>query len=187
MGVSWPPWPMTATWPSATHCTTRCSCGPRSAWAWLGYSPLPFPVEVWGPLRGKWREPERAPGTLQPAPETRGAMSRAWAGSGALGVSAFHNRLEATSKGPHQGLFLERAAEETASRGSKGVSARVPCRGPCSPGARVRAQCLQLCLTLCDPMDCILPGSSVRGISQARILEWVAFPFPGDLPHPGIE
>ena len=32
----------------------------------------------------------------------------------------------------------------------------------------------QLCLTLCDPMDCSLPGSSVHGISQARILEWVA-------------
>ena len=30
------------------------------------------------------------------------------------------------------------------------------------------------CLTLCDPMDCILPGSSVHGIFQARILEWVA-------------
>ena len=33
------------------------------------------------------------------------------------------------------------------------------------------------CLTLCNPMDCSLPGSSVRGISQARILEWVAISF----------
>ena len=32
----------------------------------------------------------------------------------------------------------------------------------------------QSCLTLCDPMDCRLPGSSVHGILQARILEWVA-------------
>ena len=32
----------------------------------------------------------------------------------------------------------------------------------------------QLCLTLCDPTDCSLPGSSVHGIFQARILEWVA-------------
>ena len=32
----------------------------------------------------------------------------------------------------------------------------------------------QPCLTLCDPMDCSPPGSSVHGISQARILEWVA-------------
>ena len=35
----------------------------------------------------------------------------------------------------------------------------------------------QLCLTLCDPMDYGLSGSSVHGILQARILEWVAFPF----------
>ena len=34
----------------------------------------------------------------------------------------------------------------------------------------------QLCLTLCDPMDCSLPGSSVHEILQARILEWVAMP-----------
>ena len=38
----------------------------------------------------------------------------------------------------------------------------------------------QLCLTLCNPMDCSPPGSSVHGIFQARILEWVAiFPFKG--------
>ena len=35
----------------------------------------------------------------------------------------------------------------------------------------------QLCLTLCDPMECFLPGSSVHGIIQARILEWVAILF----------
>ena len=35
----------------------------------------------------------------------------------------------------------------------------------------------QSCLTLCDPMDCSPPGSSVHGILQARILEWVAIPF----------
>ena len=46
---------------------------------------------------------------------------------------------------------------------------------------------LQLCLTLCDPMDCSLPGSSVHGILQARTLEWIAMPPPGDLPDPGIE
>ena len=35
----------------------------------------------------------------------------------------------------------------------------------------------QSCLTLCDPMDCSRPGSSVHGILQARILEWVAISF----------
>ena len=35
----------------------------------------------------------------------------------------------------------------------------------------------QSCPTLCDPMDCSLPGSSVHGIFQARVLEWVAISF----------
>ena len=43
------------------------------------------------------------------------------------------------------------------------------------------------CPTLCDSMDYGLPGFSVHGISQARILEWLPFPPPGELPDPGIE
>ena len=35
----------------------------------------------------------------------------------------------------------------------------------------------QSCLTLCDPMECSLPGFSIHGIFQARILEWVAISF----------
>ena len=35
----------------------------------------------------------------------------------------------------------------------------------------------QSCQTLCDPMDCSLPGSSVNGILQARVLEWIAISF----------
>ena len=35
----------------------------------------------------------------------------------------------------------------------------------------------QLCLTLHDPMDCSLPGSSIHGILQARVLEWAAITF----------
>jgi len=45
-------------------------------------------------------------------------------------------------------------------------------------------------LTFCDPVDCSLLGSSVHGILQARILEWVAIPFAKGsscLPDPGIE
>ena len=45
----------------------------------------------------------------------------------------------------------------------------------------------QLRLTLWDPMDCSLPGSSVHGILQARILEWVACSPPGDLPDSEIK
>ena len=37
---------------------------------------------------------------------------------------------------------------------------------------------VQSCLTLCDPMDCSLPGSSVSGIFQATVLEWFAISFP---------
>ena len=35
----------------------------------------------------------------------------------------------------------------------------------------------QLCLTLSNPMDCSLPGSSIHGIFQARVLEWIAIAF----------
>ena len=45
----------------------------------------------------------------------------------------------------------------------------------------------QLCLTLCDPLDYSPPGSTVHGILQVRILEWVAIPSPGgsSLPRDG--
>ena len=49
------------------------------------------------------------------------------------------------------------------------------------------AKWLQSCPTLCHPMDCSLPGSSVHGILQARILSRVRFPSPRDLPDPGIK
>ena len=39
---------------------------------------------------------------------------------------------------------------------------------------KVKVFITQSCLTLCDPLDCSPPGSSVCGILQARILEWVA-------------
>ena len=45
--------------------------------------------------------------------------------------------------------------------------------GPCMYVCEVA----QSCPTLCDPMDCSLPGSSVHGIFQARVLQWVAISF----------
>ena len=52
----------------------------------------------------------------------------------------------------------------------------------------VHAKSLQSCLALWDSMDCRPPDSSVRGILQARILEWVAMPSSrGNLPDAGIE
>ena len=47
------------------------------------------------------------------------------------------------------------------------------------PAAAAAAKSLQSCPTLCDPMDCSLPGPSVHGIFQARVLEWVAIAFSG--------
>ena len=44
----------------------------------------------------------------------------------------------------------------------------------CQRGVESESEVAQLHPTLCDPMDCSLPGLSVRGIFQARILEWVA-------------
>ena len=41
----------------------------------------------------------------------------------------------------------------------------------------VESEVAQSCLTLCDPTDCNLPGSSIHGIFQARILEWIAIYF----------
>ena len=43
------------------------------------------------------------------------------------------------------------------------------------------------CLTLCDPMGCTLPDSSVHGIFQARILEWVIISYSKGSSNPGIE
>ena len=47
--------------------------------------------------------------------------------------------------------------------------------------------CLDTVSRLCDPMDCSPPGASVHGTSQARILEWVAISFSGDVLGLGIE
>ena len=50
----------------------------------------------------------------------------------------------------------------------------------------MKVKVAQLCWTLCDPMEYRPPISSLHGILQARILEWVAISFFGDLPDPGI-
>ena len=57
--------------------------------------------------------------------------------------------------------------------------------GPIAAAAAAKE--LQPCLTLCDPIDGTPPGSSVPGILQEKILEWVAMSFSGDLPNTGIK
>ena len=49
------------------------------------------------------------------------------------------------------------------------------------------SEVVQLCPTLSDPMDCSLPGSSIHGIFQARVLKWVAIAFSGDVKSQLIE
>ena len=56
-----------------------------------------------------------------------------------------------------------------------------------SDAHRSESEAAQSCLTLCDHMDCSLPGSSIHEIFQARVLEWVAISYPEDLLDPGIE
>ena len=47
----------------------------------------------------------------------------------------------------------------------------------CDGSMKVKGLITQSCLTLCDPMDSNLPGSSIHGIPQARIVEWAAISF----------
>ena len=68
-----------------------------------------------------------------------------------------------------------------------------PCAGwlPCAPPyplyTAATAKSVQSCPTLCDPMDCSLPGSSVHGISRQEYWSALPLPPPGDLPDPLFE
>ena len=53
----------------------------------------------------------------------------------------------------------------------------------CLDEKKVKVLVTQSCLTLCDPIACSPSGSSVRGILQARILEWVAIPLSRGSSH----
>ena len=73
------------------------------------------------------------------------------------------------------------------------ISFQIPDSAP-GPGSQSKATCAtsarvlvaHLCLTVCNPMDCSLPGSSVHRLLQAGILEWLAISFSGGPPDPGI-
>ena len=56
-----------------------------------------------------------------------------------------------------------------------------------SHSADKKSEVAQSCPTLSNPMDCSLPGSSIYGVFQARILEWVAISFSRKSSNPGIE
>ena len=82
---------------------------------------------------------------------------------------------------PNRSLSWFTAARDHLRRGED-VTARQARQG--SPSPRPLCLVALLCPTLCDPMDHNPPGSSVRGLLQARILEWVAAPFSRESSQP---
>ena len=52
---------------------------------------------------------------------------------------------------------------------------------------KLKVKVVQSCPNLCNAVDCSLPGSSVHGILQKLYWSWQLFPYPRDLPNPGIE
>ena len=58
---------------------------------------------------------------------------------------------------------------------------------PPNAKSQSESEVVQLCPTLCDPVDCSLSGFSIHGILQARILEWVTISFSRGSSDPGIE
>ena len=98
-------------------------------------------------------------------------------------------RDEQTECSPSRWRQNQLALVSSTGRGKTGSCLRSFKRGP-SPedlNTYFSKEVAQLCLTLCDPMDCSPPGSSVHGIFQARVLSGLPFPSPVDLSNPGIE
>ena len=133
--------------------------------------------------------PQKAP--LQPRhPEKTLELSTSTGGGEvnrrqALWTPLRHPAPKAAVLGPHtnplhQGPFL-RPCDDT-----RGNSAHRLTQFPHPVHGCVHAKSLQSCLTLFDPPGCSPPGSSVHGILQARILEWVAMPSSRDLPDIGM-
>ena len=72
---------------------------------------------------------------------------------------------------PNPGIKLEAPAL------ASGFSTTEPCGKPIIMSIKKESKVAQSCPTLCNPMDCSLPVSSIHGIFQARVLEWVAISF----------
>ena len=72
---------------------------------------------------------------------------------------------------------------------SQGKNAGVGCHFllQCKMKVKSESEVAQSCPTLSDPMDCSLPGSSIHGIFQARVLEWGAIAFSDDQPRQQIK
>ena len=62
-------------------------------------------------------------------------------------------------------------------KGTQGSYSPEYALSPLETVLKCESEVVQSCLTLCDPMDCSLPGSSVHGLFQARVLEWISISF----------
>ena len=101
--------------------------------------------------------------------------------SGLRGLGAGHLELPASSVIPAVSfLYFGKAKFHTHTRAHTHTHAKKNLN-------YLTSEIAQSCPTLCDPMDCSPPSSSIHGIFQAGVLEWVAISFPGVLPNPGIE
>ena len=87
-----------------------------------------------------------------------------------LTLIAYQNHLG------HLNIFVYPRANESESLGMRSHHSE-----------KVKELVAPFCPTLCDPMNCSPPGSSVHGILQEWIMEWVAIPFSRDLPDSGIK
>ena len=90
------------------------------------------------------------------------ALGREWSGGRLKEISGGLKTAHVESRKKVEGDFLGRPVVKHL---------------PCNAQAAAAAKLLQSCPTLCDPMDCSPPASSVHGIFQARVLEWVAIAF----------
>ena len=78
-------------------------------------------------------------------------------------------------------LEPQQIKSDTVSTVTPSISREVMAPQKICPQSSSRRKVAQSCPTLCGPMDCSLPGSSINGIFQARVLEWVAISFEGYL------
>ena len=132
-------------------------------------------------LRGKRGPPGDAPVSVQPGKDAESRGECCWLGAQERGDTGLRQRVRKC-----QGPGSRWAGDGRHSRrhvGTRGPPVSDPQRARSVLGVRTslcpgsggqRVLVTQLCPTLCDPMDCSPPGSSVHGILQARTLEWVA-------------
>ena len=109
------------------------------------------------------------PGEPHPFPDREASKLQAAAAAAAVAS------VVSDSVWPHkrQPTRLRRPWESPGKNTGVGCHFLLQCRK-----VKSESEVTQLCLTLRDPMDCSLPGSSIHGIFQARVLEWGAIAFP---------